>query len=118
MTETDIRSDLDVLTGLFTREDLLHLGVVTDEFYGNQEQSYFNLMRDEVITDAEGAPIKSIMQFLGSYVLSISEIEALKSMGPFIFDEPLEEMPLYVNEHDGVLPWKTIVARWRLAIGK
>lgn len=101
----------------YSYEELLKLGETADEVLNDKEQSYYNLMK-EVISDCNENPIRSILQFLGNYLCYITEKKALKEMGGFIFYEPIKDMPLYINKHENGDTWKTIVARWRLAIGK
>lgn len=102
----------------YTKQDLIKLSIITDEYYANKDDSYKNLMVKEILPTCGKSNVKSILQFLGSYVLSMPETVALKKLGPFIFEESLKNMPLYINNHKEELPWKTIVARWRLKIGK
>lgn len=102
----------------YTYDDLLTLGDVTDRFFDDQDQSYYNLMKDTVIKEATDV-LDGILDFLGCYLCAMPRHIAFKFMEDFLFREDLHDFPLYINSSDSDSTlWKVIIARWRLQIGK
>lgn len=82
--------------------------------YGEQF-SYTNLM-EYIIKEKENSEA-SLMEFIGAYDSVVYDAESWKMLRTFLFDEPIEKMPTYMNE-TGAYEWKSKVAQWRLNIGK
>ena len=112
----------------YTKEDLVCLGAVSDNVFGDfgniigvdkdsvDNKQYANLM-EAVIEDTED-PIACLGEFLVRYLFTSSTKEEIEKL---IFEDDISSMPLYINIEEkskyNDLP-KTIIARWRLEIGK
>jgi hypothetical protein len=112
----------------YTKDDLICLGAVSDNVFGDfgniigadkdavDERQYADLM--ETVIDDTSDPIACLEEFLVQYLFNPSIKEDIEKL---LFEEDMSSMPLYINVEQDTqyndLP-KTIIARWRMKIGK
>ena len=64
-----------------------------------------------------GDDVKEVLlEILGPYLYGFSRVMSKKvGLMGFIFDAPLDEMPLYINSE---IQWQAAISLWRIAIEK
>jgi hypothetical protein len=98
----------------YTKEDLKILGSITDTFLNSSDNSYYDLMVK--VMEEESDVLQCILEFIGNYLLTINKQKAYELLKENLFTEDLSVFPLLLNSSEQ--GWKTIIARWRLKIGK
>jgi hypothetical protein len=118
-----------------TIEDIIELGVCTDELFQVTEGgTYREYVLSMLINSRNGARPKDLfLEYIGPGLLT-STTEYAEELSEKFFTLPLEDMPLYIMEakkidaekvsgicpppEEGPLPWQTLLSRWRLRIQK
>lgn len=59
----------------------------------------------------------TVLEFIGAYENAASCSEDYNVIREFIFEQPLNNLPKYINKSEDE-PWKSMIASWRLSLGK
>ena len=106
--------DIRILAQIYSENIIEYLSKKEIEQYGGAF-SYTDLM--ETIIKDKKLPGASLMEFLGAYESVVYDEKSSKVLHDFLFETPIEEMPLHIND-EGTLLWQNRVATWRLKINK